>query len=1193
MKLHSLNRTKLVLLTVCISLGLAGLGLSALDISPGHVRLIRALQDDTRTGQGEIMPTGFTTLEPVAVSAAADNSSGSAGAKIYRQPSGRERELLLAGLASRIRSMPAGDFVRDQAALSGYFKLMGEPGTTMLAGVDSLAALLPVPEDAVAEVEPNGDWNAAQLLVLGDTLSGAGVPFEDIDVFKFEAEEGQYVRIEALPLETDIYGMGYVIVRLFAPDSTQVQGGFYILYEDVSVQSADVSSRLVWPGGNLVAASLDVAGTYYVVVETYPGDIRWLDNGMTISGDGGYDEIAYRLTVNTLATGRVDGLVTDDRGGPVEGAVVQLWSYDGIGGARAVSDSEGRFVEYLPAGTWGVNIEGPVGGPYPSGQPQQQFSFKGEDVAVTFELARGVVFSGRIETSRGEAAPNVGFSLINSEKNEYRWGQSAEDGSFSVAVFPGTFSIHLHTGYSYPPQPVIDSVAITSDTSFVITLDEGFRVSGRLLGAGNRTMAGTRITFYGDRYSRTAYTPEDGSFELNLSEGTYRAEIWPGAELLVPRQTAGPYEIVADIELNIELERGGVISGVVFDDRGNPVQGAQVNVWTVETFTEPVDRADSLLGSDDGVVNFNEGGSNVYPDLVDSTPGSAGNSINLPRYYKLYTDQNGQWSMALLAGDYAADVAAAHPYPAQRVKLGMFTLADGSVVDAGRVEIAFGVLFSGTVMLEASTPLAWSGFNLTPVADEYTYILEGGGLSNLVASGRSHWVSTGEAGEFSVQIVPGTYDLVFDPRNSQQLFPHQWVRGFVLEADTRKDIVLEAGHVVSGRVVSGTGEGLASSRLDFYESTGAWRASVFSGSDGEFKVRLSAGNFNMLISPSKGYFPDSSSYAIKVDSDIQIEIVLRAGVRVHGRVTASDGHPLGKIRVQLIPHFSQPSDSEADQNKAIASFASFAADSVSNNTIIDPYYPIETPYPAQRGKFVAYTDPDGYWEAIVRKGMYDIFASPSFNGFANAFLPNLDCNQEIEVNLVLERAEIVFQGSVTDRGGNPAPGTLVSLFDPKNGDHVSTFTDDAGRFQIDLPMGDYEMFIEGPSGSTELPTSDRLRLDTDTEVTIQLGTGLVEDRSPGTKLPRAFALSQNSPNPFNPSTTISYVLEDQAQVKLAVYDLRGRTVAVLVDRVQNEGDYDVQWNGKDRSGRQLSSGVYMYRLEAGEFRMTRKMVLLK
>ncbi|HLA39519.1 MAG TPA: FlgD immunoglobulin-like domain containing protein, partial [Candidatus Glassbacteria bacterium] len=101
---------------------------------------------------------------------------------------------------------------------------------------------------------------------------------------------------------------------------------------------------------------------------------------------------------------------------------------------------------------------------------------------------------------------------------------------------------------------------------------------------------------------------------------------------------------------------------------------------------------------------------------------------------------------------------------------------------------------------------------------------------------------------------------------------------------------------------------------------------------------------------------------------------------------------------------------------------------------------------------------------------------------------------------------------------------------------------------------------------------------------------------PAASLPKAFSLVQNVPNPFNPSTTISYTIPQSAGplwVSLAVYDLRGRKVAELVEADQGAGSYSVSWDGTDRAGRVLPSGVYFYRLVAGDFKATRKMVLIK
>lgn len=90
-----------------------------------------------------------------------------------------------------------------------------------------------------------------------------------------------------------------------------------------------------------------------------------------------------------------------------------------------------------------------------------------------------------------------------------------------------------------------------------------------------------------------------------------------------------------------------------------------------------------------------------------------------------------------------------------------------------------------------------------------------------------------------------------------------------------------------------------------------------------------------------------------------------------------------------------------------------------------------------------------------------------------------------------------------------------------------------------------------------------------------------------------FELAQNYPNPFNPATTITYILDKPAAVDLAVYNLLGQKIATLVNRKQAVGKYNVRWDGINYSGKQVSAGVYIYRLKAGEFVQTRKMLFLK
>ena len=96
-----------------------------------------------------------------------------------------------------------------------------------------------------------------------------------------------------------------------------------------------------------------------------------------------------------------------------------------------------------------------------------------------------------------------------------------------------------------------------------------------------------------------------------------------------------------------------------------------------------------------------------------------------------------------------------------------------------------------------------------------------------------------------------------------------------------------------------------------------------------------------------------------------------------------------------------------------------------------------------------------------------------------------------------------------------------------------------------------------------------------------------------TAIGRESAVHQNQPNPFNPRTSIRYVLAASGDAELVVYDLAGRRVKELVFGHVEAGPHETQWDGTDRDGRRVASGVYLYRLVAGEFIETKRMVLLK
>ncbi len=107
---------------------------------------------------------------------------------------------------------------------------------------------------------------------------------------------------------------------------------------------------------------------------------------------------------------------------------------------------------------------------------------------------------------------------------------------------------------------------------------------------------------------------------------------------------------------------------------------------------------------------------------------------------------------------------------------------------------------------------------------------------------------------------------------------------------------------------------------------------------------------------------------------------------------------------------------------------------------------------------------------------------------------------------------------------------------------------------------------------------------------------VAEEPASPTAMPVGFVLLQNYPNPFNPETRIVFYVSPEAarqRVVLEIYDLLGRLVAVLFDREAAPGRYEVVWNGKDLRGHEVPSGIYVYRLQAGQMEVAKRMVLLR
>ena len=94
-------------------------------------------------------------------------------------------------------------------------------------------------------------------------------------------------------------------------------------------------------------------------------------------------------------------------------------------------------------------------------------------------------------------------------------------------------------------------------------------------------------------------------------------------------------------------------------------------------------------------------------------------------------------------------------------------------------------------------------------------------------------------------------------------------------------------------------------------------------------------------------------------------------------------------------------------------------------------------------------------------------------------------------------------------------------------------------------------------------------------------------------VPADYKLYQNYPNPFNPSTHVRFSVPDDEYVTIKIYDIIGNEVTTLYSAPARPGTYDLNWNGRNADGEMVSSGTYLYRIIAGEFVQSKKMILLK
>lgn len=244
------------------------------------------------------------------------------------------------------------------------------------------------------------------------------------------------------------------------------------------------------------------------------------------------------------------------------------------------------------------------------------------------------------------------------------------------------------------------------------------------------------------------------------------------------------------------------------------------------------------------------------------------------------------------------------------------------------------------------------------------------------------------------------------------------------------------------------------------------------------------------------------------------------------------------------------------------------------------YLRLHAPNPLQPGSSVA------HWSTAVNPNemMEPIFTTPTHDpGLAKFLMADIGWTLDASVPVAFPGIAATEKGSAVELRWEYAGGAIQGFrIYRRDGEHAPEHALRGGEL---------------------LAADRRTHLDFEVEAgreyeyaVAAVGLDGSELRSPTVKAEiavRRTSLAQNHPNPFNPRTEISYRLARSGPVRLTVYDLRGRELRVLVDEVQEPGEYTVTWDGRDAKDHVAAAGTYFYRLDSEDAPLVRRMVLLK
>jgi len=394
-----------------------------------------------------------------------------------------------------------------------------------------------------------------------------------------------------------------------------------------------------------------------------------------------------------------------------------------------------------------------------------------------------------------------------------------------------------------------------------------------------------------------------------------------------------------------------------------------------------------------------------------------------------------------------------------------------------------------------------------------------------------------------------------------EVITYQWPNDLMLDEDqdgnidhviSPSSIELVSGEdhtTLSGRVGEDDGSPLLGVTVDVYkDSDDLWR-SIVTDDSGYYHIdSIPNGNYTATVVTPLGY---------QADQETKEFTVHHVPVTVDFNLTKLDITPqqrsMGYWKHQVNVHLSGKGNAQ-ESLADMSSYMSLIGEHFNNN-LANPIIIFEVPQPA--------TQTDSL-EAL--QNLLTVNENETMNDRAKQHLIALMLNV---VSLKLHQTTLISEDDATVSQAITFCNQLITDSDPANDEIAKDIADCINNGIVVtpgiIPLSTPNMAYKGGEDQmTQIPS-----------------------------LPKEFSLEQNFPNPFNPDCEIGYSLPGDVQVNLSVYNMLGQKVKILVDEYQAAGQKTVHWDGTDEEGNKVSSGVYFYRIRAGDYTEAKKMILMK